>query len=66
MIPVGYQGIPGGPRDPTTPGGYCLSICYCRSCPQWTEQQRHADLLREQEYQQRIRTEGHRTRTTVT
>lgn len=30
-----YQGPPGGPRDPATPGGYCLTLCYCGGCPQY-------------------------------
>lgn len=31
----GYQGPPGGPRDPATLGGYCLARCYCACCPQY-------------------------------
>lgn len=33
--PSAYAGKPGGPRDPATPGGYCLARCYCRECPQY-------------------------------
>lgn len=56
----GYQGRPGGPRDPATPGGYCLSRCLCGECPQYVEQMRQVALLRESEYQARLRIEGER------
>lgn len=42
----GYLGAPGGPRDPATPGGYCLAVCRCGTCPQHAEAaQAHADWL---------------------
>lgn len=55
-----YQGESGGPRDPNTPGGYCLTRCLCGTCPQYGEQQRQLALLREQEYQARRRKEAER------
>jgi hypothetical protein len=45
-----YRGVPGGPRDPQTPGGYCLAVCRCGECPQYEAQSRAVALLREQEY----------------
>lgn len=56
----GYQGTPGGPRDPGTQGGYCLTRCLCGTCPQYAEQQHQIALLREGEYQKRLRLEGER------
>lgn len=56
----GYQGTPGGPRDPNTPGGYCLARCLCGGCPQYAEQREQIEVLREQEYQKRLRIEGQR------
>lgn len=53
-----YLGEPGGPRDPATPGPYCLSICRCGQCPQFAEQARHAQLLRDQHAQAQVRIEG--------
>lgn len=55
-----YQGAAGGPRDPATPGPYCLAICRCGTCPQYRGQQAQLSVLREQEYQQRVRVEGER------
>lgn len=60
ILIAGYQGTPGGPRDPATPGPYCLARCLCGTCPQYAEQQRQVQLLREQEYQARLRVEGER------
>ena len=57
---TGYQGVPGGPRDPATPGGYCLARCLCGTCPQYVRQAEQAEVLREQEYQKRLRWEGER------
>lgn len=56
----GYQGAPDGPRSPATPGGYCLTRCLCGSCPQYAEQRAQVAVLREQEYQARLRVEGER------
>jgi len=53
-----YQGVPGGPSDPATPGGYCLARCLCGSCPQYAAQRAAVELLREQEYAARDRREG--------
>lgn len=53
-----YQGVPGGPSDPATPGPYCLTRCYCSTCPQYPAQKAATDLLREQEYTARDRREG--------
>lgn len=58
--PSSYAGAPGGPRDPATPGGYCLARCYCRTCPQHAEQTRLTELLRQQEYAARDRKAGER------
>jgi hypothetical protein len=55
-----YQGAAGAPRDPATPGGYCLARCLCGTCPQYAEQQRQVQQLREQEYEQRLRKEFER------
>jgi hypothetical protein len=55
-----YQGPPGGPRDPATPGGYCLARCYCGGCPQYAQQQEQIELLRRTEYERRVRREGER------
>jgi hypothetical protein len=52
------MGVPGGPRDPATPSGYCLRICRCGQCPQYAQQAAAAAAIREQEYQARIRREG--------
>jgi Spy/CpxP family protein refolding chaperone len=57
---TGYLGAAGGPRDPATPGGYCLSRCLCGTCPQYDEQQRQVQQLREQEYRERIRKQHER------
>jgi hypothetical protein len=56
----GYQGTPGGPRDPNSPGGYCLARCMCGTCPQYAEQTADLELLRQQEYRLRDRKEGER------
>lgn len=56
----GYRGQPGGPRDPATSGGYCLARCLCGTCPQYAQQQEQLAVLREQEYQKRLRIEGER------
>lgn len=58
--PSAYLGEPGGPRDPSTPGGYCLARCYCGTCPQHAEQQRQHDLVRALEYEGRERKEADR------
>jgi hypothetical protein len=55
-----YLGEPRGPRDPATPGGYCLARCYCGTCPQYVTQQRETESLRRQEYEARVRREGER------
>lgn len=55
-----YQGVPGGPSDPSTPGPYCLSICRCGSCPQYPAQAAAAQQLREQEYAARDRKQAER------
>lgn len=55
-----YAGEPGGPRDPNTPGGYCLARCYCRECPQYAAQAAATELLRQQEYAARDRKAGQR------
>lgn len=55
-----YQGAPGGPSDPATPGPYCLTRCYCTTCPQHAEQTRQTELLRQQEYAQRENREAER------
>lgn len=55
-----YQGEPGGPSDPATPGGYCLTRCLCGTCPQYPAQAAAAQLLREQEYAARDRKQGER------
>lgn len=57
---TGYQGAPGGPRDPATFGPYCLRICYCGECPQYAEQERRTQQLREQEYDARLRRDDER------
>lgn len=57
---MSYRGEPGGPRDPTTPGGYCLARCYCQTCPQYPQQHAAAEMLREQEYAARDRKAGQR------
>lgn len=44
-----YQGGTAGPRDPATPGGYCLTRCYCGECPQYARQHAEAERRREQE-----------------
>lgn len=56
-----YHGEPGGPHDPSTPGGYCLGYCLCGNCPQHAEQVRRVDVLREQEYGQRVAREGEKS-----
>lgn len=58
---VGYQGAPGGRRDPATSGGYCLARCLCGTCPQYAEQAARLEQLRRQEYEQRLRAEGDRS-----
>lgn len=55
-----YQGQPGGPSDPATPGPYCLAICWCGTCPQYAAQKAAAETAREQEYRARVRKEGER------
>lgn len=55
-----YQGAPGGPRDPATPGGYCLLRCYCGTCPQYAEQTAQTERQRATEYERRLREEGER------
>lgn len=55
-----YQGAPGGPSDPATPGPYCLARCYCRTCPQYAEQARQTEALRQAEYEGRDRKAGER------
>lgn len=57
---TGYQGQPGGPSDPATPGPYCLARCLCTTCPQYPRQRAAAQRLREQEYQGRLADEGRR------
>lgn len=55
-----YQGAPGGPRDPATSGGYCLSRCLCGLCPQAPAQAALTAQIREQEHALRDRREGER------
>lgn len=55
-----YQGQPGGPSDPATPGGYCLARCYCGTCPQYASQRAAIDLLVEQEVAARDRKRAER------
>lgn len=57
---IGYQGEPDGPRDPATPGGYCLARCLCGTCPQYAEQTAAVERLRAAEYERRLRDEGER------
>lgn len=53
-----YEGEPGGPSDPATPGPYCLARCYCGTCPQYRQQ--HDDQARATEHaaRQRLAREG--------
>lgn len=55
-----YQGEAGGPRDPATPGGYCLTRCLCGQCPQYAKQMERLAQLRDQELQVRVRLEAER------
>lgn len=55
-----YLGDPGGPRDPATPGGYCLARCRCGTCPQYAAQAATTEAVRQQEYAGRDRKEGER------
>lgn len=55
-----YQGIAGGPRDPATPGPYCLTRCLCGDCPQYAQQDHDREALRQIEYAQRRRRNGWR------
>lgn len=56
----GYRGEPGAPRDPATPGGYCLARCLCGRCPQHAAQVAATDALRRAEYERRLATEHDR------
>lgn len=51
---MSYQGTPGGPSDPKTPGSYCLTRCYCGTCPQYAEQQQRVETQRQQEIAVRL------------
>ncbi len=55
-----YRGTPNGPRDPATPGGYCLARCLCGTCPQYREQRRQLALRIEGEQLKRLADEGKR------
>lgn len=55
-----YRGPAGGPRDPATAGGYCLTRCYCGGCPQFAAQRATVDLLRTQELAAEDRKQGER------
>lgn len=59
LVPDGrtYAGIPGGARDPLTPGSYCLARCYCGTCPQHAEQQQLTEARRKNERSARNRNE---------
>lgn len=55
-----YLGEPGGPRDPLTPGGYCLARCYCGTCPQHARQSAAVEALRAAERDARDRLDDER------
>lgn len=56
----GYQGVPGGPRDPRSDGSYCLAVCLCGGCPQYAAQAAAVKVLREMEWAARDRRVGER------
>lgn len=55
-----YLGVPGGPRDPASEGGYCLAICLCGACPQYPAQAARVAAQRAQEHEVWLRKQAER------